>query len=101
MPYIKALVIVTMFLVLSNAQASDSKKYFRVTGKVIMVENEPFAHPALFINGKALHIDADPATIKALEQLQGEKVTLFYTKKVKRLKDIYIKVVNFKHIIHK
>jgi hypothetical protein len=101
MPFIKALITAVIFLLISNAQASDGKKYFKVTGQIQMVENEPFAHPAVFVSGKALHIDADSITIKALVKLQGEKVTLFYTKKVKRLKDTYIKVVNYKHIIHK
>jgi hypothetical protein len=100
MPFIRAVVIAVIFLLISNAQASDGKKYFKVTGQIQMVENEPFAHPAVFVNGKAIHIEADSITIKSLIKLQGEKVTLFYTKKVKRLKDTYIKVVNFKHIIH-
>jgi hypothetical protein len=101
MPFVKALAIAVIFLLLSNANANDGKKYHKVTGQIQMVENEPFAHPALFVDGKALHVDADSTTIKALIKLQGEQVTLFYTKKVKRLKDIYIKVVNYKHIIHK
>ncbi len=101
MPYLKAMAIAVIFLLISNANASDGKKYFKVTGRIQMVENEPFAHPALFVNGKAMHIDADSVTIRLLVKLQGEEVTLFYTKKVKRLKDTYIKVVSFKHFIHK
>ncbi len=101
MPLLKALIVVCIFLIISDVQASDGRKYYKVTGQIQMVENEPFAHPAVFVKGAALHIEADSLTIKALIKLQGEKVTLIYTKKVNRLRDTYIKVVNYKHIINK
>ena len=93
--------ILFILLVTVSLYSGDSKRINKVTGQIQMVENEPFAHPALFVDGKALHIDADSTIVKALVKLQGERVALFYTKKVTRLKETHIKVVNYKHVIHK
>ena len=97
----KTIVIILFVIALAFPQnIFSAQKYKYVSGTIQMVENEPFAHLALFSKRCVYHIEANSIILSNLGKLQGKTVRLYYSKKVKELKKVKLFVNRYKQIIH-